>query len=295
MQRIVLGLVVVVCLLSGALGYSVLGPRPATDTAVVRAIVEQVLAEQPVPEPLPALPASVIAETDVPAVATLDPAQLQPLIEDYLMSNPAILERMSSALQTQQEAEAREKARVAIADIKDQLFDDPQQVVLGNPDGDVTLVQMFDYNCTYCRANLPDLASLLSDDPNLRLVLKEFPILAQGSVDAARVGVVVNQSDKNYWDYHKALFTSRGQIDKEAALVAATSLGLDRAQVEEQMASEDVSKVLNTSFMIADRLGITGTPTFILGDEVIVGQASLEELRGLIANMRACGKTACPA
>ncbi|UXN72706.1 thioredoxin domain-containing protein [Devosia sp. A8/3-2] len=200
MSRVTLALVAPVGILAGALGYSVLNkPAPqTTDTVAVRAIVDEALAAHDA--------------TEKPrAVAAIDPAQLNPLIEQYLLSDPKILQRMSVALDTTLRAEQREQSTSAIASMRDKIYNDPDQVVLGNPKGDVTLVEFFDYNCGYCRSALPDLATLLAEDPNLRVVLKEFPILSNESIDAARVAVLVGKADVDYWSFHEALFSARGR------------------------------------------------------------------------------------
>lgn len=290
MPRVTLALVALAGILAGALGFSMLHQNaPTTDVAAVRTIVEDVLAQRDTPAVAAAAPIDPAPQ----AVATLDPKVLNPMIESYLMSDPTILQRLSGALDTQLSQAARDKSTQVIATMKDAIFNDPNQVVLGNPKGDVTLVELFDYNCSYCRGALPDMASLLAEDPNLRIVLKEFPILSNESIDAARVAVLVNEADVDYWAFHEALFTSRGQVDKKAALAAAADLGLSPVNLELQMKEPDVSKAIQTSYDIAKALDITGTPTYIIGNEVIPGAVGLGELKQRIANMRACGQTAC--
>jgi protein-disulfide isomerase len=289
MPRVTLALVALAGILAGALGFSVLHQNaPRTDTAAVRSIVEDILAD-----PDTKL-ASMAPTNQAPqAVAGLDPKVLNPMIESYLMSDPTILQRLSGALDSKMQVAAREKSTQVIATMKEAIFNDPNQVVLGNPNGDVTLVELFDYNCGYCRSALPDMASLLADDPNLRVVLKEFPILSNESIDAARVAILVNESDADYWSFHEALFTSRGQVDKKTALAAAADLGLSPVNLELKMEEPQVSKAIQTSYDIAKALNITGTPTYIIGNEVIPGAIGLDELKGRIANMRACGETEC--
>ncbi len=284
MPRLTLVLAVLVGVLAGGLAVALVPRGSSTDEAAVRAIVSQAMADSAAASEEIVLP---------PTLAALDPAELNPLIEQYLMANPRLLERMSNALNAEIETERKTAARLAIAEHSEAIFNDPDAIVLGNPNGDVTLVEMFDYNCGYCRQSLPDIATLLADDPNLRIVLKEFPILSQGSVDAAQIGVLVSQADVDYWAYHQALFTSRGQVTKEIALRAAADLGLSAATLETGMKSEPVSSVLEKSFQLADALQISGTPTFIIGDEIIPGAIGLEGLKKRIANMRACGSSTC--
>lgn len=287
MSRVTLALVAVAGILAGALGYSTVNkPAPQTDTAAVQALIDDAIS---------AYDARRVTEAAAAPqdVATIDADTLNPMIESYLMSDPKILQRMSVALDTTLQAEEREQATTAIASMQDAIFNDPDQVVLGNPEGDVTLVEFFDYNCGYCRAALPDMAALLAEDPNLRIVLKEFPILSNESIDAARVAVLVGKADVDYWTFHETLFTSRSQVDKQTALAAASDLGLSPVALELDMGTDAVAKAIQTSYEIARALNITGTPTYIIGNEIIPGAIGLDELRTRIANMRACGETQC--
>lgn len=303
MSRLTTTLVLLVGALAGGLGVS-LATRPAVDEARVRAIAEQVVAEAPKPDAgltqsaVESIVADLVAKQpkqNRPSEGAIDAATINPLIEDYLLKNPRILQRVSEALNVELTNERIAETRAALAELRPELFEADGQVVLGNPQGDVTLVEMFDYNCGYCRQSLPDIAALLDEDKNLRIVLKEFPILSQGSIEAARVAVQVAETDVDYWSFHQTLFTSRGQVDKAAALKAAGDLGLNPITLEMGMATPKVDAVLQASYKIADRLKITGTPTFIIGEEVIPGAIGLDGLKERIANMRACGATACPA
>lgn len=292
MNRLTVVLAATAGILAGALGYSQLNkPEPQTDTVAVRAIVESILEER---EAVAANAAAV--ETPAPApvsTAEIDPAVLNPMIESFLMSDPKLLQRLSVALEETLRVEDEAKAQVAIAQMQDQIFNDPGQVVLGNPNGDVTLVEFFDYNCGYCRSALPDLAVLLAEDPGLKVILKEFPILSNESIDAARIGVLVGEADVDYWTFHEALFSSRGKVDKAVALDAAGDLGLSPVNLELQMGEERVSKTIQTSYEIAQALGITGTPTYIIGNEIIPGAIGVDDLRARIASMRECGESVC--
>ena len=287
MSRVTLAVVALAGILAGALGYSVVSrPAPAIDQVAIQAMIDQALSSYDAKLAATARP---LAQD----VAAIDPEKLNPLIESFLMNDPKILQRMSVALDTTLQAEERSAATTAIAAMHDSIFNDPKQVVLGNPEGDVTLVEFFDYNCGYCRAALPDMATLLAEDPNLRVVLKEFPILSNESIDAARVAVLVGDADVDYWTFHESLFTSRGQVDKQVALNAAAELGLSPVTLELDMGTEAVSQSIQSSYEIAKELNITGTPTYIIGNEIIPGAIGLDELRGRIANMRACGETQC--
>ena len=304
MSRLTLALGLLVAVLAGGLGSTLLSRQaPGLDAAQVRSIAEQVVAAAP--KPAVSLDASaveaIVAEAlskrpaDAPpqSVAQLDAATLNPMIEDYLLTNPSILQRVSSALEAEVTATRKAETKSALAELRTAIYDDPGHIVLGNPEGDVTLVEMFDYNCGYCRQALPDIAELLDGDPNLKVILKEFPILSQASVDAARIAVLVSEANVDYWSFHQALFSGSGQNNKDTALEAAKGLGLNPVTLELDMGTPEVTAVLDKSYMIAKKLKITGTPTYIIGDEIIPGAIGIDQLKERIANMRACGSTAC--
>lgn len=286
MSRLTLLLVALLGLLVGGTGVLLLRPAPAAlDEAQVRAIFGEMQATEKAAE-----------EPARQSVAVLDPATLNPMIEDFLMGDPAILDRMSAKLSDARLVAKRSAQRELIEANHVAIFNDPADVVIGNPEGDVTLVEMFDYNCGYCRSSLPDIATLLAEDPNLRVILKEFPILSEGSIEAARVAVLVN-GDKsvNYWDFHQQLFSSRGQVTGDTALDVAEQMGMSRARLMIDMTGKGPGEALNKVYSLAQALDVSGTPTFIIGDELIPGAVGIEKLRDRIANMRACGSTVCPA
>jgi protein-disulfide isomerase len=281
MSRLSFGLVLIVGILAGGLGVSLLdrGPQPLGDTQV-RGIISEMLA----------------ADKARAAPPELDPAQLNAQIENYLMDDPAILDRMSAKLSAAKKVAERQAEAKLIAANYSAIYDDSGNVVLGNPNGDVTLVEMFDYNCGYCRRAVPDMAALLAEDPNLKVILKEFPILSEGSVEAAKVAVLVNEDRKlDYWSFHQKLFSTRGQVDAGAALAAAEAVGGNRVTMMIDMNSARAADMLKGSYTLAEALNVSGTPTYIIGDEVIPGAIGLDALRQKIANMRDCGSTICDA
>ena len=230
------------------------------------------------------------------AQGAFSPAQrteIEQIIKQYLVKNPEVLQEAIGELEKRQQESQKVAQQAMLAQAGKTLFNSPHGNVIGNPAGDVTLVEFFDYNCGYCRAALPDMAALLAEDPNLRVIFKEFPILSNESIDAARVAVLVGDADVDYWAFHEALFSSRGKVDKKVALTAATDLGLSQVNLELGMGSAEVSETIQTSYEIAKALNITGTPTYIIGNEIIPGAIGIDELRTRIANMRACGQTQC--
>ncbi len=300
MPRLTTLLIALVAVLGLGLAWLVARPAPdALTEAQVRSIVSEAMAAEPAPVTnamVKELISAALAERDAAtpqSQATLDAATLNPLIEDYLLSNPSILQRVGDALSREIRVAEAERARTAIASMRTVIFEDQDQVVLGNPDGDITLVEMFDYNCHFCRNAVPEMATLLAEDANLKVVLKEFPILGQESVDAARIAVLVSEADVDYWAFHQKLFTSRGTVTLKTALDAAAELGLNPVELQLEALTPRVTAIIEKSYAIARTLNVSGTPTYIIGDEIIPGAVGLDELRLRIANMRECGRTDC--
>jgi protein-disulfide isomerase len=221
--------------------------------------------------------------------------ELESIIKDYLVKHPEVLEEAMRELEKRQTVAEAEKAKSAIKDNATLLFNSPRQVVLGNPQGDVTFVEFFDYNCGYCKRALSDMLELMKGDPKLKVVLKEFPVLGQSSVDAAQVAVAVRMQDKTgkkYLDFHQKLLTGRGQVDKARALAAAKEAGADMARLDKDLASPEVKATLEESLKLAEPLGLNGTPSYVIGDEVVIGAVGLAGLKEKINTAR-CGKATC--
>lgn len=271
------------------------GPSQAETTAAIEAYLEahpEILArEEPAPAPVtpaPAAPAASepLTETQVAAV--------REIIRDHLIANPEIIRDAIDELQRkEQEAEAAAQISTISAD-KDRLFSSSRQVVLGNPDGDVTLVEFFDYNCAYCKRAHADMKRLIDEDKSLRFVLKEFPVLGDGSVEAAHVGAAVNLiAPDRYFAFHDALISERGQVNGERALAVAGDLGLDVAKLRETMASDEVKSTIAEVYDLANKLALTGTPSYVTLRDVIVGAVGYDALKASIEEVRACATTGC--
>jgi protein-disulfide isomerase len=177
----------------------------------------------------------------------------------------------------------------AVAGNAAQLFSSKHQVTLGNPDGDVTVVEFFDYNCGFCKRALPDMLALIKDDPKLKIVLKEFPILGPGSADAARVAVAVRMQDpggQKYLAFHQQLFNDLGPASKEKALAAAKNQGLDMIRLEQDMTSTEVGETLTEDAKLAGAVSITGTPGYVIGKDVVLGAVGIAGLKRQIEAAR---------
>lgn len=214
--------------------------------------------------------------------------EIESIIRDYFIKHPEMIEELQALAQSA-------KLTKAIVDNKQTLFNSPRQVTLGNPNGDVTMVEFFDYNCGFCKRALDDMMTLIKDNPNLRVVLKEMPVLSQGSMDAAQVAVAVTMQDKSgkrYLDFHQKLLNGRGQVDKARALAVAKEVGADMAKIEKDMNGAEVKAALQESFALAEALGFQGTPSYVIGNEAVVGAVGVKELQAKINNAR-CGKATC--
>ena len=188
-----------------------------------------------------------------------------------------------------QAAPAAPARAAAIAANADQLFSSPHQVTLGNPDGDVTLVEFFDYSCGYCKRALPDLLALIKDDPRLKIVLKELPILGPGSTEAARVAIAVRMQDPTgakYLAFHQQLLATPGPASRDKALAAAQQAGLDMARLTNDMGSDEIAATLTEDAGLARTLGATGTPTYVVGKDVVVGAIGVAGLKDRIDGAR---------
>jgi len=182
-----------------------------------------------------------------------------------------------------------EKHRAAVVENKAAIFSSPHQVVLGNPQGSVTMVEFFDYNCGFCKRALGDMLDLIKSDSNLKFVLKEFPVLGEGSVEAARVAVAARMQDatgKKYIEFHQKLLGSRGAADKMRALAVAKEVGFDMARIEKDMGSDEVKKTIEENMKLAEALGVNGTPSYVVGEEVVVGAVGIDALREKIGAER---------
>jgi protein-disulfide isomerase len=221
--------------------------------------------------------------------------EIERIVREYLVSHPEVLQEAMAELEKRQTAAETEKHKNAVKDNAQALFSSPRQVSLGNPSGNVTFVEFFDYNCGYCKRAMDDMLTLLKDDPKLKVVLKEFPVLGPGSVEAAQVAVAVKMQDKSgkkYLEFHQKLLGGRGQADKAHALAVAKEIGLNMPQLEKDMASPEVKATLEENFKLADKLGLNGTPSYVIGDNVVVGAVGLPGLQEKINTAR-CGKASC--
>ena len=207
--------------------------------------------------------------------------EIEKIVRDYLLKHPELLQEVMAELEKKQQTAEAEKARSAIKTHAEALFNSPRQVTLGNPQGDVTFVEFFDYNCGYCKRALGDMTALMGKDPKLKVVLKDFPVLGPGSVEAAQVAVAVRMQDKGgkkYMEFHQKMLLGRGQADKARAMAVAKEIGLDMTRLEKDLKSDEITATLQESAKLAEALGLNGTPSYVIGSDVVIGAVGLDAL-----------------
>ena len=239
-----------------------------------------------------------VAFTPAARADSLTPEQkteLGAFIKDYLVSHPEVLREAIDSLEKHDKAVADEARQKAVEQYANTIYRSPFQADVGNPKGNATLVEFFDYNCHYCKGALPDIAKLMKDDPNLHIVLKDFPVLGPGSVEAARVASAARKQlqGERFWEFHNKLLGMHGPVGKKEALAVAKEMGLDMAQLEKDMGAKEIDDGLKEILAMADDLQINGTPTFVLGDSVVVGAVGYDELKSKIDAVHKCGRVAC--
>jgi protein-disulfide isomerase len=220
---------------------------------------------------------------------------IETIIKNYLVAHPEVVEDAMTELSKRQAAAETEKHQATIAKNADAIFNSPRGVTIGNKDGDVTFVEFFDYNCGYCKRAMADMLDLMKTDPKLKVVLKEFPVLGPGSVEAAQVAVAARMQDpagKKYLEFHQKLLGGRGQADKARAMAAAKDAGFDMARLEKDLASPEVRATIEENFKLAEDMGMNGTPSYVIGKEIVVGAVGLDGLKEKIGVAR-CGKATC--
>ena len=226
------------------------------------------------------------------AAFTADQTQaIEQIVKDYLLKNPEILVEVSKELEKRQNlAQAAEQRRL-IVENRGQIFASSTDFVLGDPKGDITVVEFFDYNCGWCKRAVDELTKLADADPNVKIILKEFPIFGENSVLAAKAAMASIKQGK-YWDFHRALMKER-QVTKDNIFPIAEKVGIDVAKLKADMANSEYDSAIKTTSEFAQALGIEGTPGFIVDAKVNVGYLPADGLKQLIGEARKAGCQVC--
>jgi protein-disulfide isomerase len=227
---------------------------------------------------------STPGERDSPFTAAEREA-INQMIRDYILENPEVIPEAVNILQQRRQQQAQQEAERALEDNRQALTDSGLLPVAGNPDGDVTVIEFFDYRCPYCRRVAGVALDAVKADGNAKLIYKEFPILGPDSEDAAHAAVAAALQGK-YLEFHKGLMTDVQKVNRDSALRLAKSLDLDVEQLKADMTSDEVQRVVQDTLELGRRLQIRGTPAFIVGDQVAPGAISKDQLTQMIQQAR---------
>jgi protein-disulfide isomerase len=222
-------------------------------------------------------------------------AAIGQIIKEYLLANPEVMMDVQNALEAKMETLQAEKLKLTLKESASEIFRRPNAPTAGNPNGDITVVEFFDYNCGYCKRAFGDIAKLVEKDPKVKVVFKELPILSKGSEEAARVALAARMQGK-YWEAHRILIALRGEVNEATALRAVEKVGgLDMAKLKKDMDAPEVKAEIETVRNLAQKMGINGTPHFLVGDRAIAGapQNLLEVISGHVADLRKTGCSVC--
>lgn len=210
---------------------------------------------------------------------------LEQMIEQYIRTHPEIIEQSLQSLENKRATEEQERRKAAIATHQDDLLNDPGSPMSGNPNGDVTVVEFFDYRCGYCKRAAPALTELQQRDPGVRVVYKDFPILGEASEFAARAALAANLQGKHR-AFHEALLATKDELSKEQLFHIAQNAGLDVTRLSQDLTRPEWDTIIARTRTLAKNLGISGTPAFIVGNDLVPGALDLTSLQELVAQRR---------
>ena len=220
-------------------------------------------------------------------------AEIEKIIKDYLLANPEIMVEMQDALTAKREKQEKIARDKAISSSGAAIFEASADAVIGNPKGDVTVVEFYDYNCGYCKRALGDMDAMVKADPNLRFVLKEYPILGEDSLKAHVVAQAFKKlMPEKYGDFHRTLLTGE-RATEDSAIAVAVLLGANEAELRKGMSDPAISILFDQNHQLATALNITGTPSYVIKDDVVFGAMGADVLSAKVANVRKCQSTVC--
>ena len=223
--------------------------------------------------------------TAAAAQQATDRTAVEDIVRDYLLANPEIIVEAMAILRERERVAEQTRIRTSIVDNYDALAKSPDDPVEGDPDGDVVIVEFFDYRCPYCKRVLEPLMKAVEEDGNIRLVFKEYPILGPESVIAARAALASRKQDK-YMEFHTALMTVDGPLNEASILKIAVSVGLDAERLTKDMADPEIEQKIAANYGLANALGIKGTPAFVIGRELVPGAITMREMKRYVAQAR---------
>ena len=241
-----------------------------------------------------ALSLALSAFAGAPASAeSVNKAEVEVIIREYLLANPEILVEVQDALTAKREKQDKITRDKAISDLGAEIFSAASDAIIGNPDGDVTIVEFYDYNCGYCKRALSDMNAMVKADPKLRFVLKEYPILGEDSLKAHVVAQAFKKlMPEKYAEFHRTLLSGE-RATEETAMATALGLGASEEAMRKGMGDPAIAALFDQNHQLATKLNITGTPSYVIKDDVVFGAMGADVLSGKIANVRKCQSTAC--
>lgn len=229
------------------------------------------------------------------AVANIDDkVEIEKIIRSYLLENPELMLEVQNALEKKQEVTRVAKQSAALVSMNDQIYKSKNQMIIGDPDAKVSVVEFFDYNCGYCKRAMADMDRIVSENPDVNFIMKEFPVLGEGSMQAHQVSLALAKLyPELYGNFHRALLSASGGKDGTKAMEVAMSLGADGDKLKTEMVKPELTEAIKEVYSIADGLGITGTPSYVIGDEVVFGAVGYNRLNPKVTNLKNCGKAIC--
>ncbi len=235
----------------------------------------------------------VLAETPVQPASKSESAKFTPdqraeindLIQEFIMKNPEVMLKSVTDFQKRQAQEAEEKGNAKVKELSNELYKNPASPEIGNPKGDVTIVEFFDYNCGYCKQALPAIKKLVEEDKNVRVIFKELAILGPTSDTAALWALAANKQGK-YWEYHQKLMSTSMPKTPENLEKLALEVGLNVDQLKKDASNPETEKTIRKDSEIAGQLGIQGTPAFVINDQIVRGYIEYNVLKAIVEDKR---------
>jgi len=229
-----------------------------------------------------------VAEDAQPRFNANETKAIEQIVRNYLVENPEIMLEVFAKLEERREAADKAAAMAAIAENKSSLFEDAYSFVAGNPNGDITIVEFFDYKCPYRKRAVDDILDAAEEDGNVRIIYKEFPILSDESKLAAKAAMAAISQNK-YMELHRALMATQGALPEERILRIAEEAGLDIDRLKQDMADPALDDAIERTHALARQIGIEGTPAFVIGNQLVPGAVSKDRLLEVVEEER----TAC--
>ena len=226
---------------------------------------------------------TVPAIQDAARAQQLDRTAVEKIVREYLLANPEIMLEVQDALEKKQEEMRVAQQKQTLEERSETVFNSNHQMVIGNPDAPITVVEFFDYNCGFCRRALADMDRILEENKDVKFILKEFPVLGEASLAAHRVSMsLVRNYPELYPEFHRQLLSHEGRKDGDVALEIAQFLGADRKTLVDDLANPESMAAFSEVYSIADGLGISGTPSYVIGDNVVFGAVGYDRLKPMI-------------